>query len=538
YGQHLSKDEAHELMAPHPDTPDVVSQWLVFHGIDEANIKYSSTGDFMTISAPGVRVAESMFDTDFHVYADSGDALARTTKYSIPEVLHNHVNLVQPLVMLAPPPQASKPATPSSKITSADLSQEDNAVDPSCDYQINPNCLRQLYNIGNYTASPAKGNVIAVSAFEEQYASYTDYALFVEGYAPSASGANFSVVPIIGGINDATAPGVEANLDIRYAFGLTWPIPATFYTVDNYSDTAGNGNYTFATAALHYIDFLLDQTDIPPVISNSYGNDETIFTPAQANKICQGFAALGAHGVSVLYSSGDNGVGYFYQEPTPFLIHFPGSCPYVTMVGMTTGIKEVSGTITEFASSGGGFSNYFPRPSYQDKQANDYLSYLGDQYQGLYNSSGRGYSDVSAQGIDYLIEYYGYTYNETGTSAATPAFAAVIALLNDVRMDAGKGPVGFLNPWLYSSGYAELKDITEGSNPSSGTNGFNSYFSTSVQVTGFGTPDFAKLKELVIAQRVDRVDKPRPTSPSLILYLQVNLNSRRFRSLSLIALTS
>jgi len=58
---------------------------------------------------------------------------------------------------------------------------------------------------------------------------------------------------------------------------------------------------------------------------------------------------------------------------------------------------------------------------------------------------------MSAQGINSLIEYYGYKHDETGTSAATPAFAAIIALLNDVRMYARKGSLRFLNPWLYST---------------------------------------------------------------------------------------
>jgi hypothetical protein len=46
-------------------------------------------------------------------------------------------------------------------------------------------------------------------------------------------------------------------------------------------------------------------------------------------------------------------------------------------------------------------------------------------------------------------------------------------MLNDARISAGKCPLGFLNPFLYSKGYAALNDITEGQNPGCGTNGFN-----------------------------------------------------------------
>ena len=46
-------------------------------------------------------------------------------------------------------------------------------------------------------------------------------------------------------------------------------------------------------------------------------------------------------------------------------------------------------------------------------------------------------------------------------------------MLNDARICAGKSPLGFLNPFLYSKGYTALNDITEGHNPGCGTNGFN-----------------------------------------------------------------
>ena len=38
---------------------------------------------------------------------------------------------------------------------------------------------------------------------------------------------------------------------------------------------------------------------------------------------------------------------------------------------------------------------------------------------------------------------------EFGTSASAPIFASVINLINERRIAAGKGPVGFLNPVLY-----------------------------------------------------------------------------------------
>jgi subtilase family serine protease len=39
-----------------------------------------------------------------------------------------------------------------------------------------------------------------------------------------------------------------------------------------------------------------------------------------------------------------------------------------------------------------------------------------------------------------------------GTSAATPQTAGLVALANAARQDAGKGPIGFLDPILYQDG--------------------------------------------------------------------------------------
>lgn len=41
----------------------------------------------------------------------------------------------------------------------------------------------------------------------------------------------------------------------------------------------------------------------------------------------------------------------------------------------------------------------------------------------------------------------------------------MIALLNDQLLAAGKAPLGYLNPLLYSYGTQAFTDITEGINP-------------------------------------------------------------------------
>lgn len=85
-----------------------------------------------------------------------------------------------------------------------------------------------------------------------------------------------------------------------------------------------------------------------------------------------------------------------------------------------------------------------------------------------------------------------------GTSAATPICAAVLGFANDALLAAGRPPLGFLNPWLYSGGYNAFTDVTNGSSSGCNTTGFPATQGWDA-VTGFGTPYLpAILKELVL----------------------------------------
>jgi tripeptidyl-peptidase I len=57
-------------------------------------------------------------------------------------------------------------------------------------------------------------------------------------------------------------------------------------------------------------------------------------------------------------------------------------------------------------------------------------------------------------------------------TANVQVVAGIISLLNDWMLSNGLQPLGFLNPWLYASGFTGLIDITKGSNPGCNTQGF------------------------------------------------------------------
>ena len=237
---------------------------------------------------------------------------------------------------------------------------------------------------------------------------------------------------------------------------------------------------------------------LPQVISSSYGDDEQTVPEAYAKKICNLFAQLGAKGVSFLVASGDDGVGKTGdcfsndgENTSEFLPSFPPTCPFVTAVGAT---KDFNPEVAAFDpannfASGGGFSNYFKRPSYQDdnKVVQNYISSLGGEFAGLFNTTGRGYPDIAAQGQRFVTIWNGTVTLLDGTSASTPTASGVLELVNDALIAAGKSPLGFLNPWLYSTGYTAFTDITSGSAIGCGTSGFPAFAGWDA-VTGFGTP--------------------------------------------------
>jgi len=137
---------------------------------------------------------------------------------------------------------------------------------------------------------------------------------------------------------------------------------------------------------------------------------------SDTNQTCSLFAQLGSRGVTILFSSGDTGVGSACQtndgkNTTRFLPIFPAACPFVTSVG---GTHHVEPEVATYFSSGG-FSDRFPRPAYQDAAVTRYLGILGNKWEGLYNPAGRGFPDVAAQSQNFTVVDRGLEIRVGGT---------------------------------------------------------------------------------------------------------------------------
>jgi tripeptidyl-peptidase-1 len=70
-------------------------------------------------------------------------------------------------------------------------------------------------------------------------------------------------------------------------------------------------------------------------------------------------------------------------------------------------------------------------------------------------------------------------------------------MLNEERLEAGKGPIGFLNPIIYK--HPEMfNDIVVGHNDGCGTDGFPTSPGWD-PVTGHGTPRYEEMRKVFLA---------------------------------------
>ncbi|OQE09555.1 hypothetical protein PENVUL_c006G05709 [Penicillium vulpinum] len=494
YGRHMKRDEVKNFLSPSLAISDQVIAWLRSEKVPTSSIKLD--GHWVSFTVP-VSQAEQLLKTEFFYFhqQDQQSIAIRTLGYSVPRALHPHIQLIQPTTRFGNlVPQRSstferpKPATPEQ-------------LAAGCNTAITPDCLRDLYGIDNTTTRPEWQNRLGISGFLEQYARHDDFNDFLRRYAQNHTDADFSVVSINGGQDDqhSMADSVEANLDVQYSIPLADEVLATFYSTGgrgplvpelNYPDPTNSSNEPYLEQ-LHYLLNLPDE-ELPAVLSNSYGEDEQSLPPSYVNATCSLFAQLGARGVSILFASGDSGPGSTCvrndgTNQTRFLPAYPASCPFVTTVGGTHRINPERAV----SFSGGGFSEVFPRPQYQDQAVKSYLHHLGSRWNGLYNATGRGYPDISAQAASFIVRDHGEWVSVRGTSASTPVVAGVISRLNSARLAQGFTDIvlGSSSGCNWTSRNAPPRvrnaswDATEGWDPA----------------TGLGTPLFRTLVKLALS---------------------------------------
>ncbi|KAH8997664.1 subtilisin-like protein [Lactarius hatsudake] len=508
YRAHLTKEQVADLVAPHPGTLELVNSWLEHHGISSSSVSMTHGGNTLKLQGVYVTQANTLLGASYEVYrhVERGETIVRTVGYSLPRALDWHVLTVVPTTSFTSlRAQWQTPRNDSSGETvglvkSASGEPVTMLSGRARDDYNTPPFLRWLYETEAYTPNAMANNALGILGFNGQSPSLVDLWQFMHKYRDATDVTQYlRVVEINDGGYDPTQPDKDISSAIQYTEAMAYPTPHVFYSV-------GRGP-AMDDWFIVWLEFILNQRDIPQTISISYTYEEKSTSREYAFYVCDMFAILGVRGVSVLVASGNDGIGRGNCMDQDGIIEFrsyisrnlagPGSSrhhhafsgPWVTVIGgMMDDEPEIAAIF-----SGGGFSNHFERPPYQEQAVPTFLEDLGGRYWGKYNVSGRGIPDIAAQSLNFQIAFYGQLQIDYGsTGLATAVVAGIISLLNDWLISEGRPPLGFLNPWLYGRGLAALDDITEGRNPGCNMPGFSAIAGWD-PVTGLGTPNFRRM---------------------------------------------
>ncbi|HET8561168.1 MAG TPA: S53 family peptidase [Marmoricola sp.] len=307
------------------------------------------------------------------------------------------------------------------------------------------------------------------------------------------------------GMEDSNAWSVEVALDIEYAHTVA-PGANILLVATPTAETLGVQGFPNMMDAEQY---LVDH-HLADVVTQSFGAAEGSFGSAKSlQQLRHAFQTGTAQGMTFLASSGDYGsvgttkqpVGQGGSQLSTPQVGWPASDPLVTAVGGTTLCTDAyTGTTVDSVNppadcqdnpgqrevgwngSGGGFSQVFARPAYQDSLPAGSTTIP---------ASSRGVPDISMNAsctswvvvLDTAPGFGGY-YGVCGTSEASPMFAGVVAIADQ----AAGHDLGLLNQQLYALRPPSY-DVTSGNNTQDGS-GVPGYAAGTGwdPVTGLGTP--------------------------------------------------
>jgi subtilase family serine protease len=272
-------------------------------------------------------------------------------------------------------------------------------------------------------------------------------------------------VPAYRASSTRTGWASETTLDVEWAHAMA-PGANILLVETPTAENEGRTGFPQIVAAEQYV----IRHHLGQVISQSFGATEQTFQSPAAIRALRGayqLAATPAYAVTVLGATGDTGAsGDTYDMKSLYprrVVEWPATDPLVTAVGGTVMDLNSAGqrrsADAAWSESGGGRSAVFTRPAYQD---------------GVRGQTGasRGIPDISMDAsCESSLAIYatfpgagpGRWQTICGTSAATPLFAGVVALADQM---AGHS-LGVINPAIYkmsAAGDPGIVDVRRGNN--------------------------------------------------------------------------
>jgi surface-anchored protein len=517
YHQWLTPEQFADQFGVSSGDMATVSQWLTSQGF---KITAAARGRTFIQFSGTVAQAQTAFQTSIHRVSLNGEEhVANVTAASLPSGIAGVVGSVAGLNDFRLVPRAR---------VHSQVQVDPKFTDSKGNHYIAPGDFYTIYDVKPLLASSINGSGITIAVAGQTDISLTDVSAF-----RSATGlsANLPTVKLYG-----TDPGTrsgdidEAQLDVEWS-GAVAPSASILYV-----------NST------NVIDSLLDIIDnnLAPIASISYGDCESGYTASDINTLNQSFMQANAQGITVVGPAGDSGAtdcDYTSSTATKpvtsathgLAVDFPASSPYVTGMGGTM-FNEGSASYfsTTNDSNGGSAISYIPEAVWNETSASIAAGYglsaggggvssvftkpTWQTGTGVPNDFARDVPDLSlnaaASHDGYLVCTEGSCGTAAttgcptggcfavygGTSVSTPAFAGILAL---VQQKIGAATAN-ANPTIYAlanSAYygTVFHDVTTGNNDSPCTAGTTNcptggsigYSATTGydQATGWGSVD-------------------------------------------------
>lgn len=493
YHQWLSPEQFGERFGLSDSDMAKVKGWLEQQGFTVTEVARSHN----SLSFSGtVAQVQSAFSTQMHRYKVNGkEHFANATEPSIPDALSGVVSTIRGLHDFHPHPHAVRPRFTSYVSGNHFVAPDDFATI----YDLKP-----LYQQG----FDGTGQKIAVVGQTDIQQSDIDTFRSVSGLPPT------NLTQQLDGNDPGTSNSdlTEADLDVEWA-GAVAPNAQIIYVRS--TDAFESLRFAVQTSPI-----------IAPVISVSYGECEPVaLQDSGQNPNGSGTVTAvvflwdlaqqaSAEGITIVAAGGDSGAADC-DPPTSnanevlatqgLAVDLPGGVPYVTAVGGTQFSDQ--STPLQFWSAGnnsfqGSALGYIPETVWNTTGSDNIIAAGGGgvstqftQANKCANASGCGTALAFQSGItpdggtardvpdislaanvdaDGLVICSagscanGFRAADTtlsivgGTSAGTPAFAAIVALLNQMENSTGQGTI---NPALYKlAGSSGFHDITSGNN--------------------------------------------------------------------------
>ncbi|KAK8075930.1 hypothetical protein PG994_003202 [Apiospora phragmitis] len=541
YGKHMSSEEVINFFAPQQSTADAVTDWVVASGISRDRVTQSANKQWIQFDATTAE-AENLLYAEFHVWQHpDGSHDISTEAYHVPSHVQEHVDYVTPGTRLRTRSMGGKDSKRKRGLKNGDIILQYKLPNGTTSYPGNE--LGIFESLDDHYSRADLDVFFSTLYMNIPKGTYPEERLVdgAVGAAGSESALDFdSAWPLIwpqktvlyqvddeyyehsgnfSGFWNTFLDAIDGSYCTNSAFGETGDCTEPRCRDPSYPDPNRCGVY--------------EPTN---VVSISYGGTEWGFPDYYMQRQCREWMKLALQGTTTVISSGDDGVGALTACPlggadnstTLFGPDFASTCPYVLSVGSTEWDRHVNATapkpgerLREVATarfaSGGGFSNVFAAPAYQKRAVDRYVDTVGPTLpfvpysefprdgdfanitrgRGVYNRLGRAYPDVAAVGDRQVVYAGGSWWLIGGTSLSAPVWGAVLTLVNEERLRAGKNTVGFINPILYQHPEVFF-DVTAGSNPGCGTTGFTAAKGWD-PVTGLGSPNFPELLELLMS---------------------------------------